>query len=173
MRQTLATLATLACARAWPALDEALAAYPGKHAAAVAKLEKGQGAKVVLVGAHHGLGNREHALLSSFGLALATDAALFVDWGAGQKCAGPRRQLRRKRSVCTAGSLDASYASPGFAWTRLAMAGGRPRVKGTPGDAGSSPLDRARTAASSPRNDWAPDALVDFHTVLHGLELPL
>ena len=29
------------------------------------------------------------------------------------------------------------------------------------GDAGSSPLDRARTAASSP----APDALVDFHTV--------
>ena len=71
-------------------------------------------------------------MLSSFGLALATDAALFVDWGAGQKCAGPRRRLRRKRSVCTAGSLDASYASPGFAWTRLAMAGGRPRVKGTP-----------------------------------------
>ena len=30
------------------------------------------------------------------------------------------------------------------------------------GDAGSSPLDRARTAASSPRN--ARDALVDFHT---------
>ena len=82
MRQTLATLATLACARAWPALDEALAAYPMKHAAAVAKLEKGQDAKVVLVGAHHGLGNREHALLSSFALALATDAALFVDWGA-------------------------------------------------------------------------------------------
>ena len=41
MRQTLATLATLACARAWPALDEALAAYPGKHAAAVAKLSSG------------------------------------------------------------------------------------------------------------------------------------
>jgi hypothetical protein len=37
------------------------------------------------------------------------------------------------------------------------------------GDAGSSPLDRARTAASSPRNDLvkncrAPVALVDFHT---------
>ncbi len=37
------------------------------------------------------------------------------------------------------------------------------------GDAGSSPLDRARSAASSPRNDLvkncrAPDALVDFHT---------
>ena len=31
------------------------------------------------------------------------------------------------------------------------------------GDAGSSPLDRASTATSSPRND-APDALVDFHT---------
>ena len=37
------------------------------------------------------------------------------------------------------------------------------------GGAGSSPLDRARTAAFSPRNDLvknfrAPDALVDFHT---------
>ena len=30
------------------------------------------------------------------------------------------------------------------------------------GDVGSSPLDRARTAASSPRS--APDTLVDFHT---------
>ena len=42
------------------------------------------------------------------------------------------------------------------------------------GDAGSSPLDRARTAVSSPRNDLvencpgAPDALVDFHTGVHG-----
>ena len=38
------------------------------------------------------------------------------------------------------------------------------------GDAGSSPLGRASTAASSPRNDLseelsgAPDALVNFHT---------
>ena len=37
------------------------------------------------------------------------------------------------------------------------------------GDAGSSPLDRDRSAASSPRNDLvkncrAPDTLVDFHT---------
>ena len=35
------------------------------------------------------------------------------------------------------------------------------------GDAGSSPLDRTRTAASSPRNDLVkntPDGLVDFHT---------
>jgi hypothetical protein len=37
------------------------------------------------------------------------------------------------------------------------------------GDAGSSPLDAASTAAFSPRNDLvkncrAPDALVDFHT---------
>ena len=61
------------------------AASRRKHAAAVARLEKGQDAKVVLVGAHHGLGNREHALLSAFGLALATDAALFVDWGAGHR----------------------------------------------------------------------------------------
>ena len=35
------------------------------------------------------------------------------------------------------------------------------------GDAGFSPLDRARTAVSSPRS--APDALVDFHT---GMEAP-
>ena len=33
------------------------------------------------------------------------------------------------------------------------------------GDAGSSPLDGARTAASSPRND----TLVDIHTGLHSL----
>ena len=32
------------------------------------------------------------------------------------------------------------------------------------GDAGSSPLDRARTAASSPRHDLAPDTLIDSHT---------
>ena len=38
------------------------------------------------------------------------------------------------------------------------------------GDAGSSPLDRAGTAESSPRNDLvkkAPDALVDFHPAPH------
>ena len=40
------------------------------------------------------------------------------------------------------------------------------------GNAGSSPLDGANTAASSPRNDLSeelsgtPDALVDFHTVV-------
>jgi hypothetical protein len=37
------------------------------------------------------------------------------------------------------------------------------------GDAGSSPLDRARTAASSPRS--APDALVDFHTGIDRLTM--
>ena len=39
------------------------------------------------------------------------------------------------------------------------------------GDVGSSPLDRARTAAPSPRNDLvkiAPGALVDFHTAIDG-----
>ena len=41
MRQTLATLATLACARAWPALDEALRAYPMKHVAAVRATVRG------------------------------------------------------------------------------------------------------------------------------------
>ena len=45
------------------------------------------------------------------------------------------------------------------------------------GDAGSSSLDRARTAASSPRNDLvkncrvAPDALVDFHTGIDRLTM--
>ena len=39
------------------------------------------------------------------------------------------------------------------------------------GDAGSSPLDRARMAASSPRS--APDTLVDFHTeALFGRQTP-
>ena len=28
-----------------------------------------------------GLGNREQALISAFALALATDAALLIDWG--------------------------------------------------------------------------------------------
>ena len=45
------------------------------------------------------------------------------------------------------------------------------------GDAGSSPLDGASTAASAPRNDlvknyWvAPDALVDFHTGIDRLTM--
>lgn len=127
----VAALVLAASAHSWPALDAALLAYPARHAAALARLERGAPTKFVLVGAHHGLGNREHSLLSAFALALAADAALFVDWGAGQRCAGPRRRLRKKRGVCTAGTLDESYAAPGFAWTRLAMAGGRPRVKGT------------------------------------------
>jgi hypothetical protein len=38
------------------------------------------------------------------------------------------------------------------------------------GDAGSSPLDGASTAESSPRNDYAPDALVDFHTAPYVIE---
>ena len=45
------------------------------------------------------------------------------------------------------------------------------------GDAGSSPLDGARTAASSPRNDLvkncAPDSLVEFHTGYHEMTTPL
>ena len=45
------------------------------------------------------------------------------------------------------------------------------------GDAGSSPLDRARTAASSPRNDLVKNYRVhptlDFHTVVDHRRLPL
>lgn len=122
----VAALVLAASAHSWPALDAALLAYPARHAAALARLERGAPTKFVLVGAHHGLGNREHSLLSAFALALAADAALFVDWGAGQRCAGPRRRLRAKRGVCTAGTLDESYAAPGFAWTPSPWpAGGR------------------------------------------------
>ena len=69
----------------WPRLEEALANYPAIHARETARLKAGQPAKFVLVVCYHGLGNRHHALVSAFALALARDAALYVDWP-DQRC---------------------------------------------------------------------------------------
>ena len=80
----LAALATSTRAT-WPRLDEALANYPSIHARETARLKAGQPAKFVLVVCYHGLGNRHHALVSAFALALARDAALYVDWP-DQRC---------------------------------------------------------------------------------------
>ena len=73
-RPTKLLLATLAAAAAtpWPRLDEALANYPSIHARETAKIKNGdKTAKFVLVVCYHGLGNRHHALVSAFALALA------------------------------------------------------------------------------------------------------
>mmetsp|Transcript_19605 Transcript_19605/g.61411 ORF Transcript_19605/g.61411 Transcript_19605/m.61411 type:complete len:145 (+) Transcript_19605:620-1054(+) len=80
----------VAAAAAWPPLDRALNDYAALHAAEAEKFAHGDpSGRYVVVAAHHGLGNREHALLSAFALALATRKALFVDWEASQKCAPP------------------------------------------------------------------------------------
>ena len=86
-RLGLIVLAALATStRAWPRLDAALANYPSIHARETARLKAGDAsAKFVLVVCYHGLGNRHHALVSAFALALARDAALYVDWP-DQRC---------------------------------------------------------------------------------------
>ena len=86
MMTRLILLAALATStRAWPRLDAALENYPAIHARETARLKAGQPAKFVLVVCYHGLGNRHHALVSAFALALARDAALYVDWP-DQRC---------------------------------------------------------------------------------------
>ena len=82
----LAALATSTRATPWPRLDEALKNYPSIHARETARLKAGDTtAKFVLVVCYHGLGNRHHALVSAFALALARNAALYVDWP-DQRC---------------------------------------------------------------------------------------
>ena len=82
----LAALATSTRATPWPRLDAALANYPAIHARETARLKAGDAtAKFVLVVCYHGLGNRHHALVSAFALALARNAALYVDWP-DQRC---------------------------------------------------------------------------------------
>jgi len=105
MTRLLAALAaaTLATSTPWPRLDAALENYPAIHARETARLKAGQPAKFVLVVCYHGLGNRHHALVSAFALALARDAALYVDWP-DQRCnkwaqAGDAPRLGREAHV--------------------------------------------------------------------------
>ena len=106
----LAALATSTRAT-WPRLEEALKNYPSIHARETARLKAGDAsAKFVLVVCYHGLGNRHHALVSAFALALARDAALYVDWpdqrcnkwaqaGDAAACEASRPQAKRQSSV--------------------------------------------------------------------------
>ena len=112
-RRVAAVLALVATVTsAWPALDEKLKNYPSIHARETAKIKAGDAktAKYVLFDAFHGLGNREQALLSSFALALATDAALFVSWTP----IGCNSNADVNTKKCAAASLEDLYANPGF-----------------------------------------------------------
>ena len=84
------------------------------------------------------------------------------------------RALRTPESQCLQSPVWKSKFYGAFVLNRRVLHA----IDATParwrGDAGSSPLDRARSAASSPRNDIvkncrAPDTLVDFHTGLDGV----
>ena len=101
----------------WPRLEEALANYPAIHARETARLKAGQPAKFVLVVCYHGLGNRHHALVSAFALALARDAALYVDWP-DQRC--NKWAQAGDAAACEASGLEDLFARPPFDWTALA-----------------------------------------------------
>ena len=112
----LAALAT--STRAWPRLDAALANYPSIHARETAKIKAGdKSAKFVLVVCYHGLGNRHHALVSAFALALARDAALYVDWP-DQRC--NKWAQAGDAAACEASGLEDLFQRPPFDWTALA-----------------------------------------------------
>ena len=113
----LAALATSTRA-AWPRLDEALANYPAIHARETARIKAGdKSAKFVLVVCYHGLGNRHHALVSAFALALARDAALYVDWP-DQRC--NKWAQAGDAAACEASGLEDLFQRPPFDWTALA-----------------------------------------------------
>ena len=116
----LLTLAAAAFATStpWPRLDEALANYPSIHARETAKIKAGdKSAKFVLVVCYHGLGNRHHALVSAFALALARDAALYVDWP-DQRC--NKWAQAGDAAACEASGLEDLFQRPPFDWTALA-----------------------------------------------------
>ena len=76
-----AALVCLATAAAWSRLEIALQNYPRVHDRNLRAFERGDpAARIVRAKVKNGLGNREQALLSSFALALAADAALVVEW---------------------------------------------------------------------------------------------
>ena len=81
MRAAMVTALCLATAAAWSRLELALQNYPRVHDRNLRAFEKGDpAARIVRAKVKNGLGNREQALLSSFALALAADAALVVEW---------------------------------------------------------------------------------------------
>mmetsp|Transcript_30340 Transcript_30340/g.90942 ORF Transcript_30340/g.90942 Transcript_30340/m.90942 type:complete len:420 (+) Transcript_30340:545-1804(+) len=116
-------------ASSWPALDKALKEYPAVHAREVERIRRGDpDARFLLVNAYHGLGNREHAVLSSFALALHRKAALFVDWPE-QRCNAGATPV--EASSCAGANLEDLFEAPPIPWTLLANAGTRstPRVR--------------------------------------------
>ena len=81
MRAALVSALGLATTAAWSRLEIALQNYPRVHDRNLRAFEKGDpAARIVRAKVKNGLGNREQALLSSFALALAADAALVVEW---------------------------------------------------------------------------------------------
>ena len=91
-------------AKSWPALERALESYPAAHEKELDKLGRGgRRAKVVLVRPYHGLGNRGHALVSAFALALFQRAAFLVDWHSN------------------AAALSDLFEEPGFTWTAASL----------------------------------------------------
>lgn len=82
----------------WPQLREALRVFPPVHDRNLRAFEAGDpAARIVRVKVRNGLGNREQALLSSFALALASDAALVVEWPS-PSCAEYRKAIIGSRS---------------------------------------------------------------------------
>jgi hypothetical protein len=61
-------------------LGKELALYQWRHKAAFADAASHDGRVVIYTAGHNGLGNRLTALVSSFLLALLTDAVLLIDW---------------------------------------------------------------------------------------------
>ena len=163
----LLTLAAAAFATStpWPRLDEALANYPSIHARETAKIKAGdKSAKFVLVVCYHGLGNRHHALVSAFALALARDAALYVDWP-DQRC--NKWAQAGDAAACEASGLEDLFQRPPFDWTALASGHKdkgsrlRGRVRGekkyawagwrlSHGSRGRSPSSRPRSSRAWP-----------------------
>mmetsp|Transcript_30346 Transcript_30346/g.90977 ORF Transcript_30346/g.90977 Transcript_30346/m.90977 type:complete len:118 (-) Transcript_30346:1011-1364(-) len=71
-----------------------------------------------MVAVSNGLGNREHAVVSSFALALHLRAALFVNWedrGCDLQADG------MPKGTCAEASFDDLFQNPGFDWQGLRL----------------------------------------------------
>mmetsp|Transcript_18889 Transcript_18889/g.58974 ORF Transcript_18889/g.58974 Transcript_18889/m.58974 type:complete len:439 (-) Transcript_18889:1214-2530(-) len=110
-----------------PPLDAALAEYPALHARELDKVRRGdETAKIVVVKVTNGLGNREHAAISSFALALHLRAALFVNWedrGCDLQADG------MPKGTCAEASFDDLFQNPGFDFQALDLVLSRSRSR--------------------------------------------